>query len=148
MGHRRDRNRSGAEQLAGSLTLLGVFGVLYFAMPGAWWPLVVAAFAIPGVIRGVQKIAAERAAKRISERTLPVDRDTEATKQVLKVAQELGGIVTPTLVTLHSSLSLEEAERILQSMSSKGYASMNVTDSGRIEYEFPEFVDRIEHQKE
>ena len=68
------------------------------------------------------------------------ERNAEAERSVLRVAQEHGGRVTPALVAVDSDLSLEEAERILQSMVVKSHASMQVRDDGRIEYEFREFM--------
>jgi len=50
--------------------------------------------------------------------------------------------VTPALVVLGSELTIEEAERALDALARKGYASMRVSDDGRVEYEFAEFLSR------
>lgn len=57
-------------------------------------------------------------------------------KAILRLAYERGGKVTVGDVAVKIDITLDEAERILKEMSSKGYCGMNVTDSGRIEYEF------------
>ncbi len=122
---------------------MAVCGVLYFATHGAVWPLIVALFGVSGVARGVQKLSMERRAARLSAPP-PVhrlSREAEATREILRIAQKQKGIVTPALVTLNSSLSLEEADRLLQDLCRKGYAGMNVTENGRIEYQFPEFIE-------
>ena len=61
-------------------------------------------------------------------------------KQVLKAAKKNDGKVTPALIALDSSLSIEQAETVLLSFVKRGYATMEVTDSGQIEYRFAEFL--------
>ncbi len=68
-------------------------------------------------------------------------------KQVLKLAQAKGGVLTVSELALGTSLSLEEADRVLKRFASKGYAQMNVTDSGTLLYEFQGFTSSSKHQK-
>jgi predicted transcriptional regulator len=64
-------------------------------------------------------------------------------KQILLAAKEENGIVTPALVALKTELSIQEAEKMLDDMAQNGYTVMQVRESGRIEYEFPEFMPRL-----
>ena len=61
----------------------------------------------------------------------------EQHKEILKLAQAKGGTATVSEIALGTSLSLEEAEEILQYFVSKGYANMRLNDNGAIVYEFP-----------
>ncbi len=61
----------------------------------------------------------------------------EQHKVILKLAKTKGGTVTVSEIVLGTSLSLEEAEQILQYFVAKGYANMRLSDAGAIVYEFP-----------
>ncbi|HUX21385.1 MAG TPA: hypothetical protein VMW69_09100 [Spirochaetia bacterium] len=137
----RRSKRSGGEEFIGGATLIAVFGLLFVSTHQSFWLFPLCFAGIPPLLRGIQRIYAKRALERTRQEALPQTPAPDATKEILKVAQSNKGKVTPAIVTLNSTLSLEEAERLLQELTSKGYASMNVTDSGRIEYEFPEFMD-------
>ena len=136
----RRRTRSGGEEFIGGATLIAVFGLLYISTHQSFWLFPLCFAGIPPLIRGIQRVYARRALMREQRAQVPQRTDADLTKEILRVAQANGGTITPAVVTLNSSLSLEEAERLLQELTSKGYAAMNVTDSGRIEYEFPEFT--------
>lgn len=138
---RRGRNgsKSGGEELIGGITLVTIFGLLYFSTHQWFWLFPLCFAGIPALLRGIQRIYSQRALTRQRREEVSQTSDADRTKEILRVAQTHNGKVTPALVSLNSSLSLEDAERLLQELSSKGYASMNVTESGRIEYEFPEF---------
>lgn len=139
----RRRRRSGGEEFIGGATLIAVFGLLYLSTHQSFWLFPLCFAGIPPLIRGIQRIYTRRALIR-EQRAVPQRTDADLTKEILRVAQANGGKITPAVVTLNSSLSLEEAERLLQELASKGYAAMNVTDTGRIEYEFPEFTNESE----
>lgn len=144
MSRHREGRKSGGEELIGGITLVAVFGLLYFSTHQWFWLFPLCFAGLPALLRGIQRIYSQRAIARQRRAEMPRATDADRTKQILRVAQANKGKVTPALVTLNSSLSLEDAERLLQEMSSKGYASMNVTESGRIEYEFPEFTDQMD----
>lgn len=60
---------------------------------------------------------------------------------ILRTAKKLRGIVTPGEVALEGNLPLDEARQALDKLVSSGYAQMQVTDSGLIQYRFAEFAD-------
>ena len=50
-----------------------------------------------------------------------------------------------TCVALKTELSIQEAEKKLDEMAQNGYTQMQIRENGRIEYEFPEFMPRLEN---
>ncbi|HUW40453.1 MAG TPA: hypothetical protein VMV90_05545 [Rectinemataceae bacterium] len=117
------------------------FGALAILRPDFAWAGFVAIFAgLLPFVSGLRGLVAERAAAPPRRKLGPAERKAEAERSVLRVAQERGGRVTPALIAIGSELSLEEAERVLQSMVAKGHALMQVREDGRIEYEFREFM--------
>ena len=59
---------------------------------------------------------------------------------ILKLARQYKGRLTPVELAVNSSLSLEDAEKVLEEIVRKGYANMTVADTGTIIYEFPGFL--------
>ena len=145
MNQRGRRSEKPVETFTTGLAFTVIFGVLLAFFHGAWWwvfPLVFAG--VMPMVRGLTGLVARRGAvehrgpptARIEPRELS---GAEAEKQILRVAKEEGGRVTPALAALKTSLSMERAEEILQQMAARGYATMQVSDEGRVEYQFPEF---------
>jgi hypothetical protein len=135
------RKRRGSEEMVSGLAIAGVTAVLYFVLGQGWWWLVFP-FVFAGVlpfVRGLQRLIAERPRK-----TTPAEREARDEKDVLMVARDSSGIVTPAIVALKSALTTERAEQVLQRMVTKGYAAMEVTDRGNVEYHFPEFRRQID----
>ena len=139
-----DGRKTGGEEIIGGVTLVTIFGLLFLSTHQWFWLFPLCFAGLPALLRGARRVYSQRMLVRQQRVEAPRDAETEGTRQILRIAKENRGKVTPAIVTLNSALSLEEAERLLQSMASKGYASMNVTDSGRIEYEFPEFADHLD----
>jgi len=138
---RRSGRRSPAERMLSGLVVGLGFGALALFRPDFSWAGFIAVFAgLFPFIFGLRALIAERAAAPPRRKLSSAERNAEAERSVLRIAQEQGGHVTPALVTIDSDLSLEEAEDVLQSMVAKGYAAMQVLDDGRIEYEFREFM--------
>jgi predicted transcriptional regulator len=139
---RKDRKhmKSGTEDLSSGLIFMFAFGIVWFLT--GWWfwvfPFVFAGV-IP-VLNGIRKIFQERKIQQLGRDKTSLDINIYAEKEILKIAKNQQGKVTPTMVALKSQLSVEEAEQILEKMAKKGYAEMHVTESGRVEYQFPEFL--------
>lgn len=92
------------------------------------------------LLEGIRRSLVYRQRAKIT----PRDDEALGEKQVLQTAKAEKGLITPTLVALKTDLTIEKAEKILEGMAQKGYAVMHVNDNGRIEYEFPEFIPRLE----
>lgn len=139
----RKSNQNGVETFTSGLIFTVAFGLAWYLT--GWWiwlfPFIFAG--ILPLVEGVRKMIHERSmrkADRLNQKTTARDTNVLAEKEILRIAKAEQGRVTPTMIALNSSLSVEEAEKILEDMVKKGYASMRVTNSGRIEYEFPEFL--------
>ncbi|MBN1836479.1 MAG: hypothetical protein JW820_11560 [Spirochaetales bacterium] len=130
--------------IATGLAFTVAFGIAYLATrPGGWFFIFPLVFA--GILPLVNGLLALGRSGRVQDRR-PAARPAlpSAEKQVLQAARDEQGIVTPAVVALQTELSIQQAEQALEEMARKGYAVMRVTDSGRIEYEFPEFLPRLE----
>jgi hypothetical protein len=60
-------------------------------------------------------------------------------KQVLRLAKENKGVVTPVLVAEKTSLSLNESDEYLKTLVKNGYADIKVTNKGKIKYIIEEY---------
>ena len=61
--------------------------------------------------------------------------------KILRLARNFQGRLTPLELAANSSLSLEEADHALENIVRRGYANMEVSDTGAIVYEFPGFLE-------
>ena len=109
------------------------FGLGYFYFSIGWmiWP-----FAIIGVLPlliGVRKAIKLRGKLK----RLQAQRPAQLERTVLKLAGDLGGVVTVVQIASAGGLTLEDAQSTLDAMTAKGYVAQNITESGVIEYEFP-----------
>lgn len=141
-GWERPRRRSAEASLTSGIVFTAAFGIAW-SVTGLWFfvfPLIFAGV-IP-MVEGFRRLLSERRGPQVSA---PAGRGAVSSeKQILLAAKEEKGVVTPALVALKTDLSIQEAEKALENMAQLGYAVMRVTDEGRIEYEFPEFMPRLE----
>ena len=132
------RSKSTGALITGLVFTAGFGTVLVLHRHWGWiFPLMF--LGVLPAVKGLQGMISNRA-KKLD----PLQQAASAEKEILQLAKSEGGTVTPALVALHTSLTTEKAEAILQSFVKKSYAVMQVTDDGRVEYEFPEFRRRIE----
>ncbi len=124
------------------LTLTAVFGGLWLVSGQFFWafPMVFVGV-LPGV-QGLTRVLNERSELRRLKKEAPRITAAQREKEILRAAQQSGGRITPALAALRTSCSVDEAEQILQELAGKGYASAEVLDTGRLEYQFPEFMDQ------
>jgi hypothetical protein len=136
------RRRSAEASLTSGIVFTIAFGIAW-SVTGLWFfvfPLVFAG--VMPLVEGLRRLISQRSRPRLASAAGHGSVSSE--KQILLVAKEEKGVVTPALVALKTELSIQEAEKALESMAKLGYALMRVTDSGRIEYEFPEFMPRLD----
>ena len=132
---KRRKAKKAESRLAGGVACSLVFGGLW-VFTGSWfWLLPLGFIGLAPTIEGLLALKRVRAA-RAGE--LPAAPDPE--HEVLRIARAQGGRVTPSLVAVETSLSLAVAERVLDGMARSGHATVAVTDDGRVEYEFREFL--------
>ena len=134
------KKKGAVESIISGVSFIAIFGVLWAFMGGWWWIFPLMFAGVVPTLGGLRRLGFERAQGRVR----PEQRQALAEKEVLKIAQAEGGTVTPAMVALKSNLTIERAEEVLQTLAKKGYTNMEVTDDGRVEYEFPEFRRRID----
>ena len=154
MAHHKNRPRERPLQtFVTGLSVTAVFGVLYWLkiIPTASWiflfPLVFAG--VLPMIRGLGGLLAGREALEAppdggGPAAALTDPKAETERKILRVAQQEGGRITAAIAALKTDLSLDKAEEVLQDLARRGHAAMQVTDDGRVEYTFPEFMRRDE----
>jgi hypothetical protein len=149
-GRERRRDRP-LEAFTTGLTFTVVFGALTVFGHGTWWlvfPLVFAG--ILPMVRGISGMVSRRAAGLAGaygrDNPLPppsaASVKSDAEKELLLVAKESDGVITPAIAALKTSLSIDAADEILQDLARRGHATMVVGDDGHVEYQFPEFRPR------
>lgn len=131
----------GRQEFFSGLSMTILFTLLYFFVFQAWWvffPLVFAG--ILPLTRGLFKLLEDKNREKSFQKEKAVQDARYPEKIILQTARDKGGKVTPALIALNSNLSIEEAEKALRYMASHGYATMEVTDNGAVEYVFTDFL--------
>ena len=128
------------DEFISGLTMTIAFGTIWLIFGSNFWifPMVFAGL-IPCVRGGIRfftgrSLSSGKPTKLIKNDTGSLER------QILSVAKAENGRITPAVIALNSNVTLEEAEKTLEDMVKRGYASMEVRDSGTVEYVFPEFI--------
>jgi len=133
--------RSAETRLGGGLACSAAFVFLYFTGHGLWiFPLLFFGM-MPSVQAAVALYRARGADATPAPAPVPVSPNSKE-KQVLRLARRRNGRVTAMAIAVDSSLSLKEAEDVLDAMVREGHVGMNIDDSGSVEYEFREFLPR------
>lgn len=137
------RRRSAEASLTSGLVFTVAFGIAWSVTNIVWFAIPMLFAGVLPMIEGIRRLAAARASKPIAAQPKkPSVASVE--KQILRAAKEEKGIVTPALIALKTDLSIQEAEKKLDELAQNGYTMMQVRENGRIEYEFPEFMPRLE----
>ena len=69
----------------------------------------------------------------------------ETTEQIiLKIAKENKGILTVSEVALSAKISIDEAKKLLDDLTKKGFAELRVRKSGALVYVIPDMADKDE----
>ena len=141
------KKTGGWDSIITGFLLALVFGFIYLRT-GSWVWLFPAVFAgVLPMLEGLRRVLEARW-RQPSSRELNKRRTEQMEREILRLARDRGGVLTPGLVALETSISISDAERVLDSMASRGYAGMEVRDNGRIEYEFAEFRPEIEDRRQ
>lgn len=135
--------KAGISEIFSGLGGLAVMAGLYF-FTGSRIFIFIGIFAgVLPAIRGISKILQARVDHKDHEQL--TERHTEGVERtVLLLAKEHKGRLTPALVAVNSNVTLDEAEKQLNELVDKGYAELDVTEDGRMEYLFREFLPRLE----
>ena len=110
---------------------------LIFSFTGGWfWFVVLVLFGAVPATRAAVNLAGRWAEGMRSTRDRP--RMLEAT--VLRLAAAHAGAVSVVGVAASGGMSLDEAQRTLDSLAARGYATMQISDEGVVLYAFPELA--------
>jgi len=132
-----EHSKSPFMSISTGLVLACAFGAAWFFTHG-WFFLFPLVFAgILPMLDGIRRLGRRRRSRELDYK--PARRSVE--KQILLVAKQNKGRVTPALVALHVDAPLEKVEKTLSDMAKKGFVEMHVTPNGRIEYLFHDFAD-------
>jgi hypothetical protein len=129
------------DEFISGLTMTLAFGAVWIIFGSRFWifPMIFAGI-IP-CVRGAIRFFTERSLPDKTRKQLQETSAGSIEREILSIAKRENGKVTPAIVALNSDISLDEAERALENMAKRGYATMDVSDSGTVEYLFPEFLD-------
>jgi hypothetical protein len=128
------------DEFVSGLTMTAAFGALWIFLGSNFWifPLVFAGV-IP-LVRGGFRYFSDRRLPEKRRRQMLESKTATIERAILTVAKSEKGRITPALVALNTDAGLEEAQKALEDMVKHGYASMDVRDTGTVEYVFPEFL--------
>jgi hypothetical protein len=138
------------KEIASGLSMVLLFGVIAFVFGSRFWLIPMVFTGVLPVVRGISRVGGIKSRLRtfgyeVEEENIgepvinaPQSRGKVESK-ILRAAQTHKGIITPAIVALETELPIEVVEKELQDFSSKGYASMEINENGRIEYHFDEF---------
>jgi hypothetical protein len=129
------------DEFISGLTMTIAFGTIWLIFGSNFWifPMVFAGL-IPCVRGGIRFFSSRSLSSRDPKKLIQQKNTGSLERQILSVAKTENGRVTPAVIALNSNVTLEEAEKTLEDMVKRGYASMEVRDSGTVEYVFPEFM--------
>jgi len=65
--------------------------------------------------------------------------------EIFRLADEMKGRLTLSDIVIGTNLSLKQAEEVIDSMVDGTHITMEVKDSGRVVYEFPEIIAKYEN---
>lgn len=148
----RNSRRSRRLFVFAAITGLILFGLgAARGMPFLPFPFFIA-FGIPALlkntrIRQIELQLAEMRQRTLSARLSETGDSISAEAATFRSAKSRDGILTPVLLTMDSGMSLETAEKTLDSLAKRGYAEVEFNEEGKLFFVFPEFRNNTGIQK-
>ncbi len=133
--------RTGIAELFSGLGAMVFLGALYAITGSGIFVFFGVIVGVLPAIRGLSKLLQARVGSQ-ERKQLQAARSETRERTVLRLAKAESGRLTPAVVAVNSELTIDDAEAQLREFADKGYAELNVTEDGRIEYLFPEFLPR------
>jgi class 3 adenylate cyclase/F0F1-type ATP synthase assembly protein I len=132
---KKDEKKNGdiAGELVWGAAATAGFAVWYAQAGSVWMIIVGTLVGVFPLISGVQKLVKQLLRTRTERTRKPAAIEGE----ILKAAKELGGRVTVVQMAAHTSRALDEVQKALDAMTSRGYVVQEVLESGVIRYDFP-----------
>ena len=70
--------------------------------------------------------------------------DSTYESKIFRLADEMKGRITVSDIVIAMDVSIKDAERLIERMVDGMHVTLDVTDSGRVIYEFPEIIAKYE----
>ena len=138
MGKRTEKQKARDEIISG-LSMTAVFAGLYFTIGRHFFWIFPFVFAgLVPLVKGITRYVDSRQKEGPDTKKISSKKDAE--KAILKIAYQNKGVLTPSLLAVESSLTLEESEKYLEDLAGRGHAVMNVRENGGIEYIFNDLL--------
>jgi len=142
--HRKEHSKGYHKKTAEASLISGLaftiaFGIVWFTTKQWFWVFPTVFAGVLPAVQGLQRLILKKTG---SNKGLD---EALAEKAVLRLAKRQNGIITPAMIAVSTELTIDKAEKVLEKLAGKGYASMQVTEDGRIQYEFPEFIRGIDN---
>ncbi len=134
---RKQKGDKAVEELVSGLSMTAVFGGVYLVTGSNIWLLVGVFAGIIPAIGGAGKLLARR---YNAELPRPQDERARVERQILRSAQQHHGRVTPTRIAVDANCSIDHAQQILDDLATKGFCTLEITENGRIEYQFSDLL--------
>lgn len=128
------------DEFISGLTMTAAFGALWIFLGSTFWVFPMVFAGVIPLIRGGFRYFSDRRLPENRRRQIIESKTATIERAILTVAKTEKGRITPALVALNTDAGLEEAQKALEEMVKHGYASMDVKDTGTVEYIFPEFL--------
>jgi hypothetical protein len=138
---RAKRRKRAVERMSGGLVAALAWAAAYFLFFRSRWMLFPFLFmGLVPLVSGMKELLAERLEAPARRRAARTQDRGEVERGILRLARDREGRVSPALVSIETGIDLETAQAALDDMTRRGHASLRVLESGRLEYEFPEFA--------
>ncbi len=142
--------KNGITQIFLGIVLIGFSG--FFSGPfsgmgmtgrhgGSLWKWLLLAGGIASLVKGGSFLLSGYSHRRKNK---PDMKHQEIVREntILRIAEQNNGTVTVTKASLELGKSLDETEKILNTLVSKGHATMEISDEGKIHYFFADFYNK------
>jgi len=83
----------------------------------------------------------EKLLKEASEERMAAKEDRRIEQAILSCAKQNKGYVKVSIVAMEANITMEEAQKELDELVKKGFARMDVEESGVLRYSFPDFME-------
>ena len=134
------RQRRSREEFLSGIGMTCAFAAIWLIFGGRFWVFPLVFLGLLPAVRGAIGLSQARSRRQIDSGERDARDGAGDERRILEIARDQGGRVTPSIVALNSSLSIEKAESMLEGFVKRGYAGLEVNANGRLEYVFSEFL--------
>jgi hypothetical protein len=100
------------------------------------------AFMLYGVIGAIYSSIRYMKLYKLEKITKDMKKLSELDNFVLNLAKQNKGVLMPSILSLHSKITVEQSKALLDTYVERGIAQVEVTDEGIMKYIFPELLEK------